>query len=98
MQEFIMHLDYGKKLGGFSIAIILITVVTYLIFKKNRFIKYLPGLVLFIIGLYNLFFLEKDSYSINELNRISIAAMACITGVVGLSTGLIIGVWKKGRG
>lgn len=97
MEEFIIHLDYAKKLGGFSIAVILVTVVTHLIFKKNRFIKYLPGLILFIIGLYNLSFLGKDAYSINELNRISITTMAFITGIVGLSTGLIIGVWRKGR-
>ena len=92
-----MHLDYGKKLGALSVGVILITIITYFIFKKNRFIKYLPGIMLFIIGLYNLFFLRKVSSPTNELSRISIAAMAMVTSFVGLATGLIIGVWRKGR-
>lgn len=97
MEEFIMHLDYAKKLGALSVGVILITIITYFIFKKNRFIKYLPGLILFIIGLYNLLFLGKGSNSANELNRISLAIMAMVTSFVGLATGLIIGVWGKGE-
>lgn len=97
MGEFGIHLKFAKMLGGLSLAVIFITSITYFIFKKSRFIKYLPGFILFIIGLYNLYFLGADSYSANDINRLLIATMGMVTGIVGLSTGLIIGVYKKGR-
>ncbi|WP_313757364.1 hypothetical protein [Tissierella sp.] len=97
MNEFIVHLEFAKILGIFIFSAIIITSVMYFIFKKNRFIKYIPGFVLMIIGIYNLFYIGNDSSNLDRVNRLLIIMVTMVSGFIGLSTGLIIGILKKGR-
>ncbi|WP_353096469.1 hypothetical protein [Tissierella praeacuta] len=97
MKELIVHLEFAKILGVFILGAIIITSVTYLIFRKNRFIKYIPGFILMIIGIYNLFYIGKDSFTLDGVNRLFIIMITMVAGFVGVSTGLVIGIFKKGR-
>ena len=71
--------------------------ITYLISKKNRAIKYIPGFILILIGIYNLFYVGVDSSTLGDVNRLLVVVTTMIAGFIGLSTGLIIGIFKKGR-
>ena len=97
MEELAIHLGYAKILGGVSLISIFLTTVIYLVFKGNRYMKYLPGIILLIIGLYNLYSLVTSSDYSDGVTRLLMATMGIVTGIVGLSTGLIIGVYIKGR-
>lgn len=97
MEEFIVHLEFAKTLGIVSVIAILFTLIVYLIFKNNRVVKYIPGLIFILIGLYNLFYLGSESTTIDEVNMIFIIIVALISGFVGLATGLIIGIIKKNK-
>lgn len=97
MKELIVHLEFAKILGTFIFGSIIITSVTYLIFKKNRFIKYIPGLILMIVGIYNVFYIGKDSFTLDGVNRLLLITITMVAGFIGISTGLIIGIFKKGR-
>ncbi|MCQ4924223.1 hypothetical protein NE686_14065 [Tissierella carlieri] len=97
MEELIIHLEFAKILGAFALGAIVITFITYLISKKNRTIKYIPGFILILIGIYNLFYVGADSPTLEDVNRLLVVVTTMIAGFIGLSTGLIIGIFKKGR-
>lgn len=97
MEELMVHMEFARILGGFALGSILITSITYLIFKKNRIIKYVPGLILIIIGIYNLSYVGQQSSTIEGVNRLLIVLTTMISGFIGLSTGLVIGIFIKGR-
>lgn len=97
MGEFIVHLEFAKILGIAAIIAIIFTLIMYLVFRNNRVVKYIPGLIFIVIGLYNLFYLGKESSTVEGVNRVLIIVVAMVAGFIGLSTGLIIGIFKKGR-
>lgn len=97
MDEFIIHLEFAKTLGIVAIIAIILTLIIYLVFKNNKAVKYIPGLIFILIGLYNLFYLGRESSTVDGVNRIFIILVTMIGGFVGLSTGLIIGIIKKGK-
>lgn len=97
MGEFIVHLEFAKILGIAAIIAIIFTLIMYLVFRNNRVVKYIPGLIFIVIGLYNLFYLGKESSTVEGVNRVLIILVAMVAGFIGLSTGLIIGIFKKGR-
>lgn len=97
MEEFIVHLEFAKILGIVSIITMILTLITYLVFRSNRVVKYIPGLILILIGFYNLFYLGRESSTINGVNKIFIILVTMIGGFIGLSTGLIIGIIKKNK-
>lgn len=97
MGEFIVHLEFAKILGIAAVIAIIFTLIMYLVFRNNRVVKYIPGLIFIVIGLYNLFYLGKESSTVEGVNRVLIIVVAMVAGFIGLSTGLIIGIFKKGR-
>lgn len=97
MEELIVHLEFAKILGVFSLGAMIITFITFLISKNNRVIKYIPGFILILIGIYNLFYVGIDSSNLDGFNRLLVVITTMIAGFIGLSTGLIIGIFRKGR-
>lgn len=97
MEEFIIHSEFTKLLGGFVLGAIIITSIIHFVFRKNRIIKYTPGLILIVMGLYNLFLLGRDSSSMDGFNRLLTIIVLMISGLMGLATGLIIGIVRKGK-
>ena len=97
MEMLIEHMEFAKILGFAVVGVILFTVIIHFVFKKNRVIRYIPGLIFIIIGLYNLFYVGNESSTIDDLNKLLIVIISMISGFVGISTGLIIGVFRKGK-
>ncbi|MDR7857280.1 hypothetical protein [Tissierella sp.] len=97
MERFIEHLEFAKILGFVAVGVMIFTVITHFIFQKNRVVRYIPGIIFIIIGLYNLLYLGGQSSSLDGVNRLLIVTITMISGFVGISTGLIIGVFRKGK-
>lgn len=96
MEELKLHLEYGKTLAYVSVIAATITITTHLIFKRNRYIKYLPGLIFIAIGFYNLISIN-DITSRQSITNFLLMIMGFGGGIIGLFTGLIIGIWNKPR-
>lgn len=94
------HLEFGKVLIIVSIISILITCLIYFIFRRNpkyNLIKYIPGSVLTLIGVYNLLRVGMNLPDTSEFDRVLLTMIFIIGGVIGLFTGLIIGVINKDK-
>lgn len=97
MEELLKHLDNGKALGFVSLAAIIITIIAHLFFKKYRYIKYLPGIIITGIGLYSLYKVMNDLTANKSINSLLMFLMGFLGGFVALSTALIIGIYEKPR-
>ena len=97
MEELIKHLDNGKTLGYVSLAAVAITIIAHLIFKKYRYVKYLPGLIITGIGLNSLYKVMNNLTANESINSLLMFLMGFLGGFVALSTALIIGIYEKPR-
>lgn len=95
MKDIIVHLEFAKILALVCFIVVIFTVVLFLIAKNYRIIKYIPGFILIIVGIYNLFYLGQDSTTVDGINRLYMIIISMISGLIGLSSGLIIGIIKK---
>lgn len=95
MEELMLHLKNARTLVYVSLAAIVLTFATHLIFAKYRFVKYIPGFILIIIGLYNIYKASSDFTSPDSLNPILIFLICFLGGIIGLFSGLIIGIYNK---
>ena len=59
LEELLEYFGNAKMIIYVSLALMAITLITHLLFKKIRIIKYLPGLIVVGIGAYN-FYEVKD--------------------------------------
>lgn len=95
MNELLQHLEYGKILLYFSIAAIILTIITHFLLKRFRFVKYFPGLIFMFIGLYYLYKVGNDFTSSDSLNNILFFMLSFGAGIIGLLSALIIGIFNK---
>ncbi len=96
MDEFLDHLEYAKLFGYISLASIIITYITHRIFRKtNRGIKYLPGILLISIGVYNLYTVGNDLTRSAGISNLVLFMIGVGTGLIGLLFGLILGIYNK---
>lgn len=95
MKELVIHLEFAKILGIFSMLSIVVTIIAFFLAGKSRTVKYIPGILLIVFGLYNLIYLGGDSLGGEEFNRLYMVMIGMISGILGLFTGLIIGVITK---
>lgn len=100
MDELRVHLEFAKILALVVVTSILLTSIVYFIFRKNRkyrLAKYIPGLLLLLIGLYYMMNLGIELPEIGEFNKVLMIVISLIGSFISLSTGLIIGIINKGR-
>ena len=96
MGEFLEHLEYTKIFIYMSLASIIITYVTHRVFMKtNRGIKYLPGMFLVAIGVYNIYTVGNDLTRAAGISNLVLFMIGVGTGFIGLLFGLILGVYNK---
>lgn len=96
MGEFLEHLEYTKLFVYGSIASIIITYITHRVFlRSNRGIKYLPGIFLIGIGVYNLYTVGNDLTRTAGISNLVLFMIGVGTGLIGLLFGLILGVYNK---
>ncbi|MDD2446779.1 MAG: hypothetical protein PHY91_03695 [Tissierellia bacterium] len=95
MDEIFQYLENGKIIIYVSLACIALTAVINMIFKAFRFIKYIPGLLFTIVGIFNLL-LACNSFAEPEgLNYFSLSIVLIVGGLIGILSGLIIGIYNK---
>lgn len=93
-------LDYQSRTTIIPLSAFLAIVGTGLIFwisNKNKYIKYVPGLILVFIGIYNLvegFPRMTDDEGLNMVLRFGIFFVA---GFVSLCFALILGIIEKSK-
>ena len=95
MEEFLVHLDSGKAFIYVSLAAVVITLITNFIFKGNKFVKYIPGIIFIVVGLYSLYQMNGDFTSSDSISNLLLFLICFVGGTIGLLVGLIIGIYKK---
>ncbi len=97
---FNLVLDYQSRTTIIPLSAFLAIIGTGLIFwisNKNKYIKYVPGLILVFIGIYNLvegFPKMTDEVGLNMVLRFGIFFVA---GFVSLCFALILGIIEKSK-
>lgn len=83
------------EIFGISIFIgVILTIITYFIFRKSIVMKYIPG-TLICIGFLVKLFLTKNLFSTENINQLIFLLSILISGIISLFTGLIIGIIVK---
>jgi len=98
VDDLIVHLEFAKILGLVAVISILLTSIVYIIFRKQpkyRLLKYIPGLIFILIGIYNIVNLGIELPGVNEFDKVLIIVISIVGGCISLFTGLIIGVIMK---
>lgn len=78
-----------------SLAVMAITLITHLIFKKISFIKYIPGLIVVIIGIYNFYGVMNNITAESSIPSLFLFIVGIVSGLLGMFFALIIGILVK---
>lgn len=95
MEEIIGYLQSGKIIIFISLICILLTFLFSKFFKGNRYIKYLPGSLFIGVGIFNFISGLISLADPESLNNFSLFVVLTVAGLVGLLSGVIIGVYNK---
>lgn len=98
LEKLAVHLEFGKILVIIALVSILLTCFMYFIVRKHpkyKMVKYIPGFIFTAVGVYNLLNIGINLPDINEFQMVLATVIFIIAGLVGLFTGLIIGIIKK---
>jgi hypothetical protein len=95
MEELIRYLDNTKALVYVSIASVGLTFITHFIFKKYRFVKYIPGIGIIGFGLYSLYQVMNLLTESKSIENLLLFLLCVVGGFVGLLFALIIGIYNK---
>lgn len=95
MSEFLEYFEYARAYIFISLGIIALTFIIHFLFKKYKIAKYVPGLILIPIGLFGVIRLFSASNLLDGVTSLMIFIIGIGGGLVGLLTGLIIGIYTK---
>lgn len=95
LEELAGYFEDARMIVYVSLAVAAITLLTHLIFRKIRIMKYLPGLMVLLIGLYN-FYVVKDVLAADEsMSNLLLFIIGVSAGLTGMLFALIIGIYTK---
>lgn len=81
-----------------SLAAILLTIIIHFLFRKySRFPKYIPGLIMIVIGISSLFTVLDSIVEAESLDQLMNFIIFLVGGFVGVFSALILGVYDKPR-
>lgn len=81
-----------------SLAAILLTIIIHLLFRKySRFLKYIPGTIMLIIGIFSLYKVLDSLVEAESLDELMNFISFVVSGLVGIFSALILGVYDKPR-
>lgn len=95
LAEMAGYYDDSRMIIIVTLAVIAITILTHLIFKKIRIMKYLPGLIVIGIGLFNFYSVKDNLTSDESLLNLLLFIIGTVSGLVGMLFALIIGIYSK---
>ena len=82
--------------GAILIGVVLTFIVNFAA-KDLKFIKYLPGLALVVIGIISLFMVINKLFDPSSLDNLIIFVIGVSSGLVSLIFALIIGISSSGK-
>lgn len=93
LKELIMaNSDYLTLTIGTIILGIILTFVVNFISKELKFVKYIPGLALFFIGMFSIFLVTDKLFEKSSLDNLIIFVTGVSSGLISLIFALIIGI------
>ena len=83
----------SRFLGILMIILMIFSGITYLMdrFFKNKYIKYIPAMVVLLLGVYNFYgarFMPSEGFQ--DLARVILGVMAMAGFLSGIATGVVI--------
>jgi hypothetical protein len=93
--ELAEYFDNASLMMWVTAGVMALTLVTYFLFKKIRILKYLPGFVVLLIGLYNLNSVLDVLTAESSLPVLLLAVIGVVAGLVGMLFALVIGIIAK---
>lgn len=97
MKELLDHMEYAKLFMMISLGMVALTYLVHIIFRRARFMKYLPGLISILIGAYAIFTVDGEVIFLDDIDNITIFIISVAVGFVGIGVALIIGIFNKGK-
>ena len=97
MEELVNHLDNAKTLFYVSLAAVVVTLITHLIFKRYKYVKYLPGVAFIGFGFFSLYQVGNQLTESQSISNILLFLICVVGGFTGLLFALIIGIYNKPR-
>lgn len=95
LEELLEYFGNAKMIIYVSLALMAITLITHLLFKKIRIIKYLPGLIVVGIGAYNFYEVKDLLTAETSLSNLLLFVIGVTAGLVAMLFALILGVLSK---
>ena len=95
LAELAGYYDDSRMIIVVTLAVIAITLLTHLIFRKISIMKYMPGLIVLGIGLFNLYSVKDTLTSDGSLINLRLFIIGSVAGLVGMLFALIIGIYSK---
>lgn len=89
------YFEDAKMIILVTVAVASIALLTHLIFKKIRIMKYLPGFIVLGIGLYNFYSVRNTLTADESLVNLLLFIVGTVAGLVGLLFALTIGIYTK---
>lgn len=98
LEELLVYASDSAIILYMVLAIIVLTVISHFLFRKrNRFIKYLPGIVILLYGLYKLYSVLDSLVDFESLDILMSFVTYTVSGFVGIFFALILGIYEKPR-
>ena len=97
LEEVLDYMGYGKLLIYAFIGGLVLTFLLYLFVREQRWIKYVPGLLMLIYGLFSLNRIDLSVNNFLEDNSLIGFIIGMAGGFATLLFGLILGVYNKPR-
>jgi hypothetical protein len=95
MLELAGYFDNARFMLTATAGVALMTLVAFLIFRKLRFVKYLPGLIVLFMGVHNFYSVMHVLTAESSLEVLLMAIIGVVAGLVGLLFALILGIIAK---
>lgn len=95
MKELLDHLEYSKLFLIISTGMAALTYLTHIIFRDQRFVKFMPGLISLGIGVYSILTIDGEVIFLDDTNNFTMFVIATAVGFIGIGIALILGIFNK---
>lgn len=96
VKELLEYVGDSTMIIYVSLAAMALTVITHFIFRKySRFIKYLPGILILLMGIYSLYTVLDSILETESFGELMFSITFVVSGFVGIFSALILGVYHK---
>ena len=93
--ELAEYFDNASLMVAVTIGVMAITLITFFLFKKIRIVKYIPGFIVLVLGLYNLNSVLDALTAESSLPVLLLAVIGVVAGLSGMLFAIIIGILAK---